>query len=92
MYNSFYRKVGFGIGINDKVPTNPLKWATDQLDEIPELLWTGWIPSEKEMRIKYGEWIVYDPELNKKNLLLWAFPLILFIIGGILIFRKVFNN
>ena len=44
------------------------------------------------LKNKYGEWIVYDPELNKKNLLLWAFPLILFIIGGILIFRKVFNN
>ena len=44
------------------------------------------------LKNKYGEWIVYDPELNKKNLLLWAFPLILFAIGGILIFRKVFNN
>ena len=44
------------------------------------------------LKNKYGEWIVYDPELNKKNLLLWAFPLILFIIGGILIFRKAFNN
>ena len=44
------------------------------------------------LKNKYGEWIVYDPELNKKNLLLWAFPLILFIIGGILIFRKVFNT
>ena len=44
------------------------------------------------LKNKYGEWIVYDPELNKKTLLLWAFPLILFIIGGILIFRKVFNN
>ena len=44
------------------------------------------------LKNKYGEWIVYDPEINKKNLLLWAFPLILFIIGGILIFRKVFNN
>ena len=37
MYNSFYRKVGFGIGINDKIPADPLKWATDQLDKIPEL-------------------------------------------------------
>ena len=27
MYNSFYRKVGFGIGINDKIPVDPLKWA-----------------------------------------------------------------
>ena len=67
MYNSFYRKVGFGIGINDKVPTNPPKWATDQLDEIPELLWTGWIPSEKEMRIKYGEWIYGDRKVLRKK-------------------------
>ena len=67
MYNSFYRKVGFGIGINDKIPADPLKWATDQLDEIPELLWTGWIPSEKEMRIKYGEWIYGDRKVLRKK-------------------------
>ena len=35
---------------------------------------------------------VYDPEFDKKNLILWAFPLILFIFGGILIYRKVFIN
>ena len=67
MYNSFYRKVGFGIGINDKVPVDPLKWATDQLDEIPKLLWTGWIPAEKEMRIKYGEWIYGDRKVLRKK-------------------------
>jgi len=52
--------------------------------------------SEKQiynyLKNQYGEWIVYDPEFNKKNLILWAFPLILFIFGGILIFRKVFIN
>ena len=41
---------------------------------------------------QYGEWIVYDPEFNKKNLILWIFPLILFIFGGLLIYRKVFIN
>ena len=41
---------------------------------------------------QYGEWIVYDPEFNKKNLILWSFPLILFIFGGLLIYRKVFIN
>ena len=41
---------------------------------------------------KYGEWIVYDPEFNKKNLILWVFPLILFIFGGLLIYKKVFIN
>ena len=44
------------------------------------------------LKNKYGEWIVYDPEFDKKNLLLWLFPLILFIFGGLLIFRKVFIN
>jgi len=44
------------------------------------------------LKNQYGEWIVYDPEFDKKNLILWAFPLILFIFGGLLIYRKVFIN
>ena len=40
----------------------------------------------------YGEWIVYDPEFSTKNLILWLFPLILFIFGGLLIYKKVFIN
>tara|TARA_Y100001968_G_C19360303_1_gene719385 strand:- start:182 stop:556 length:375 start_codon:yes stop_codon:yes gene_type:complete len=44
------------------------------------------------LKNQYGEWIVYDPEFNKKNLILWIFPLILFIFGGLLIYRKVFIN
>jgi cytochrome c-type biogenesis protein CcmH len=37
----------------------------------------------------YGDWIVYDPEINKNTILLWVIPLILFVFGGILIIRKV---
>ena len=44
------------------------------------------------LKNQYGEWIVYDPELNKKTFFLWLFPLILFVFGGLLIFRKVFIN
>ena len=43
----------------------------------------------KYLKIKYGDWIVYEPELNKNTILLWILPLILFIFGGLLIFRKV---
>ena len=50
--------------------------------------------SEKQiydyLKNQYGEWIVYDPEFNKKNIVLWIFPLILFTFGGLLIYRKVF--
>jgi len=41
------------------------------------------------LKNKYGDWIVYDPEINKNTILLWVIPLILFIFGGILIMRKV---
>ena len=41
------------------------------------------------LKAKYGEWIVYDPEINKNTILLWVLPLILFVFGGLLIFRKV---
>jgi len=41
------------------------------------------------LKKKYGNWIVYDPEINKNTILLWVIPLILFIFGGILIMRKV---
>ena len=41
------------------------------------------------LKNKYGEWIVYEPELNQNTFLLWSIPLILFIFGGLLIIKKV---
>ena len=41
------------------------------------------------LKSKYGEWIVYDPEITKNTFLLWVLPLILFVFGAILIIRKV---
>ena len=35
---------------------------------------------------KYGEWIVYKPTLNKVNFILWLFPYLVFILGGLTIF------
>ena len=46
--------------------------------------------SEKQiydyLKNQYGEWIVYDPEFNKKNLILWIFPFLLLILAIIIIF------
>ena len=41
------------------------------------------------LKNKYGEWIIYDPEINKNTFLLWLIPLILFVFGSLLIIRKV---
>ena len=37
---------------------------------------------------KYGEWILYDPELNKNTYLLWLLPILIFLIGGAIIFKS----
>ena len=38
------------------------------------------------LKSKYGEWIVYNPPINKTNFLLWSLPYIIFLIGGFIIF------
>jgi len=49
--------------------------------------------SEKEiynyLREKYGEWIIYDPKLNKNTYILWLLPLLLFLLGGAIIYKNV---
>ena len=38
---NFYRKVAFGLGPHEKVPSDPLEWAKNQLNDIPEFSWKG---------------------------------------------------
>ena len=38
---------------------------------------------------KYGEWILYDPKLNKNTYILWFMPLLIFLLGGAIIFKKL---
>jgi len=42
----------------------------------------------KNLKDQYGEWILYDPEFNKNTIFLWLLPIITFIIGGLIIFKK----
>ena len=37
---------------------------------------------------KYGEWILYDPKFNKNTYFLWILPLLIFLFGGAIIFKK----
>ena len=41
---------------------------------------------------KYGDWILYDPKFNKNTYLLWFLPLLIFLIGGAIIFKKINKN
>ena len=41
---------------------------------------------------KYGQWIVYDPGISRNTLLLWALPLLLFLIGGAIIGKRILKK
>jgi cytochrome c-type biogenesis protein CcmH len=38
---------------------------------------------------KYGEWILYDPKFNKNTYLLWFLPLLILLLGGAIIAKKL---
>ena len=47
--------------------------------------------SEKQiyslLKNKYGEWILYDPAFNENTYFLWLLPILMFLIGGLIIFK-----
>ena len=38
---------------------------------------------------RYGEWIIFDTQLNKKNFMLWFLPYLTLFLGGIIILRVI---
>ncbi|MDA8918135.1 cytochrome c-type biogenesis protein CcmH [Candidatus Pelagibacter sp.] len=44
------------------------------------------------LREKYGDWVIYDPKLNKNTYILWLLPLLLFLFGGAIIYKKTISN
>tara|TARA_A100000164_G_scaffold353320_1_gene359827 strand:+ start:4123 stop:4503 length:381 start_codon:yes stop_codon:yes gene_type:complete len=41
---------------------------------------------------KYGQWIVYDPGYSKKTFLLWFIPLLFFLLGGAIIYLRIYKS
>lgn len=39
------------------------------------------------MENKYGQWILYEPKLAKNTYILWILPILLFFIGGAIIYK-----
>ena len=44
------------------------------------------------LREKYGDWVIFDPQLNKNTYILWLLPLLLFLFGGVILFKKLSNK
>jgi len=44
------------------------------------------------LKEKYGDWIIYNPEFNKNTYILWLLPILLFLFGGAIIYKKIINK
>jgi len=43
----------------------------------------------KFLKEKYGQWILYEPELTKNSYVLWLLPILLFLFGGEIIYKNL---
>lgn len=69
----------FAISVRDLIKKNLKEGKSDK--EIYDYL-----------KAKYGEWIIYEPKFDKNTYLLWILPLILFVFGGLVIFRNTYKS
>jgi cytochrome c-type biogenesis protein CcmH len=44
------------------------------------------------LREKYGNWVIFEPQLNKNTYVLWLLPLLLFLFGGAIIYKKTISR
>ena len=44
------------------------------------------------LREKYGNWVIFEPQLNKNTYVLWLLPLLLFLFGGAIIYKKTISS
>ena len=41
------------------------------------------------LRERYGDWVIFKPKLNKNTYILWLLPLLLFLLGGAIIYKSL---
>ena len=44
------------------------------------------------LKMKYGEWILYEPVFNKNTYFLWLLPILIFLAGGAIIIKRIYNK
>jgi len=44
------------------------------------------------LKMKYGEWILYDPVFSRNTYFLWLLPILIFLMGGAIIVKRFYNK
>ena len=49
MNRDYLRKVAFGINVDESISSDPLVWAQNQFDAIPDFIWEKKLPSTLQL-------------------------------------------
>ena len=90
LYNSLIKEVRCMVCQNQNIAESEAPLAVDLRNKIREMIKNG--KSENEikqfMTDRYSSFILYDPPVNKQNIVLWFGPLLFMIIITFLLFKK----
>ena len=75
---------------NQNIAESEAPLAVDLRNKIKEMIKNGKSESEIKqfMSDRYSSFILYDPPVNKQNIILWFGPLLFMIIITFLLFKK----
>ena len=63
----FFRKIAFGLRPDEDIPSDPIKWASAQLESVPELTWSGHIPTAKELLDHRAVFVYQDRKVLREK-------------------------
>ena len=90
LYNSLIKEVRCMVCQNQNIAESEAPLAVDLRNKIREMIKNG--KSENEikqfMTDRYSSFILYDPPVNKQNVVLWFGPLLFMIIITFILFKK----
>tara|TARA_B100001121_G_C18596678_1_gene577388 strand:- start:576 stop:944 length:369 start_codon:yes stop_codon:yes gene_type:complete len=87
-YNQIYKNLRCLVCQGQSISDSNSEFAQTVKIVVKDLVEEGKTENEiyAFMAEKYGDWIVYKPQFNKQNLMLWLLPYIVLVGGALIIF------
>jgi cytochrome c-type biogenesis protein CcmH len=75
----------------ESIQDSPAELAQEMRSVVKDMLREGRTPDEIRAYFvgRYGEWILLEPAMTGLNVLLYAFPIVVVLVGGVVVFMLV---
>ena len=91
LYQQLTKELRCLVCQNQNLADSDAGLAKDLKDQVAEFVISGQDAEtiKQYMVERYGDFVTYDPPLNASTVFLWFAPLVVFLIGGIVLFFNI---